>query len=106
MLELAVDQPAEVEHLIVGEELDIARIRRRRHQRRVQVVEPVRAHRDAVARRGRRDAPPLGDAAAHGGVGLQDLGAALVEQFLESASGPTSISPVATGIGVSWASRA
>jgi hypothetical protein len=43
VLELAVDQAPEVEHLIVDEELDVARVRRGGHERRVHVVEPVRA---------------------------------------------------------------
>src|SRR5579871_6771280 len=59
-LELAVDQAAEIEHLVVGEELDELRVRRRGDKMDVQVVEPVRTDVDAVARRGRSDAAELG----------------------------------------------
>ena len=84
MLELAIEQAPEVEHLVVGEELDVARVRRRRDERRVQVVEPVRAHGHAAAVGVGGDAAPLGDAAAHRGIGLQDLGAAGVDQLAEA----------------------
>ena len=77
VLQLAVDQAAEVEHLVVPEEFDIARVGRGRHQRRMHVVEPVRAHDDAAAGRRGRDAAPLGDAAADQRVGLQDAAAPL-----------------------------
>ena len=82
VLQLGIDQPAEIEHLIVDEEFNIARVRRRRDQVRVQIVKPVRAHGDPVTRRGRGNAPPFRDAAADQGVGLKNFGTSLVEKFL------------------------
>ncbi len=82
MGQLAVDQLAEVQHLVVPEEFDIARVGRGRDQRRMHVVKPVRAHHHAVAGRRGRDALPFGDAAADRRVRLQDAGRALVQQFL------------------------
>src|SRR5450830_1485263 len=82
VFQLTIDQTAEVQHLIVPEKFHIARIRRRRHQRRVHVMEPVRAHDLAVARRRRRDAPPFGNVAADHGIGLQNCSTVLVQQLL------------------------
>ena len=75
-LDLAVDQAAEIQHIVVREELHITRIRRRGDQMRVQVVKPVRQQSDAETCRRRRDATELGDSAANASISLQNRGAA------------------------------
>src|SRR5260221_894317 len=82
-LELRIDETPKIEHLVVGEEFHVARVGCSRYELRVQVVKPVRADGDAVARRSGGNSPPLGDPAAYQRVRLQDLRSALIEDFLE-----------------------
>ncbi len=82
VLQLAVHQTPEVQHLIVPEKLHIAGIGRRRHQRRMHVVEPVRAHDRTVAGGRGGDSLPFGNTTADLGIGLQDGGSTFVQQLL------------------------
>jgi hypothetical protein len=81
---LAVDQPAEVEHLIVREVLDEGCIRQRRGQVDVKVVEPMRTDRNSEAGGHRGDTPKLGDAATNRRVRLQDSGGVLFQELLKA----------------------
>ena len=88
-LELSIDETPKIEHLVVGEELHVARVGCCRYELCVQVVKPVRADSDAIARCGSGNFSPFRDTAAHEGVRLQDLRRALIEDFLEMpAPGP------------------
>ncbi len=70
-LELAVDEVAEIEHLIVGEELDEIGVRRAGDQMDVEIVEPVGGDGNAEAGRLRGDAAEVCDCSTEVGVGLQ-----------------------------------
>jgi hypothetical protein len=78
-LQLPIDEPAEVQHLAVGEELHEIAVRTRGDQVDVEIVEPVRAQLHAVTGRGRGDAAELTYSAAHGGIRLENCGSVLVQ---------------------------
>src|SRR5690606_41351829 len=60
---LAIDQLAEVQYLVIPEKFDIARIGRGGHQGRMQIMKPMRAYNDPIARRRRGNTSPFGNAA-------------------------------------------